>query len=65
LQGTTSHGGHSTKTAVVTSRIAFEDIAQLHTLAAERNTTISALISRCVHSTLPLMVAGEADDASK
>jgi len=47
--GATSLSGHSTRTAVVTSRLAIADIAHLHH-AAERNaTTVSALVARIVH----------------
>jgi hypothetical protein len=62
---TTSHGGgHSTRTAVVTSRLAFEDIAKLHALAEQRGTTVSSLISSTVHNVLPLM-GGKGDERAR
>jgi hypothetical protein len=45
--------GHSTKTAVVTSRLAIADIAHLHTAAERADTTVSALVARIVHEHAP------------
>lgn len=49
----TTHGdvalsGHSTRTAVITSRIPIAAIAQLHNVAEHQDTTVSALIARIV-----------------
>ena len=41
--------GHSTRTAVVTSRLAFADIAHLHQTAERTATTVSALVAQIVH----------------
>ena len=40
--------GHSTRTAVVTSRLRFADIAQLHSKAEDGGTTVSALVARII-----------------
>jgi hypothetical protein len=48
-----SLSGHSTKTAVVTSRLAIADIAHLHTAAERADTTVSALVARIVHEHAP------------
>jgi len=44
-----SLSGHSTRTAVVTSRLAFADIAHLHQTAERTATTVSALVAQIVH----------------
>lgn len=43
-----SLSGHSTRTAVITSRIPIAAVAQLHHIAQHQDTTVSALIARIV-----------------
>lgn len=44
--------GHSTKTAVITTRIQIADVALLYAIAAKRGTTVSGLIAEIVHDHL-------------
>ena len=49
--------GHSTRTAVLTSRIPIADVARLHGVAEQRGTTVSALIAELVHDATPALAA--------
>jgi len=40
--------GHSTRTAVITSRVPIAAIAQLHNVAEHQDTTVSALVARII-----------------
>jgi hypothetical protein len=51
--------GHSTRTAVITSRIPIADIAHLHEQAERDDTTVSALIARAVADRLAAANAPE------
>jgi predicted DNA-binding ribbon-helix-helix protein len=57
--------GHSTRTAVVTSRLEIADSSQLHTEAERRGTTLSALVARLVHEHAPQLTTTKADDDLK
>jgi hypothetical protein len=54
--------GHSTRTAVVTSRLAIADIAHLHTAAERGDTTVSALVAQLVHEHAPQLDANSQSD---
>ena len=65
ISRTRSHSlsGHSTKTAVVTSRLAIADIAHLHHTAERTATTVSALIAQLVHEHARLLADGLEQEA--